>query len=102
MSNRDCYSGMQVGIDIGNESEGCRLTVGGYSAMQVDIDICNQSDGYLEVFVLAEIGMVIVLQWEYSRGMPVGTAIGNESDGYRFTVGEYAEGNWLFLPIRCH
>ena len=30
---------MQVGIDIGNETDGYRLTVGGYSGMQVHIDI---------------------------------------------------------------
>ena len=38
---------MQVGIDVGNESDGYRFTVGGYSGMQVYIDICNESDGYL-------------------------------------------------------
>ena len=32
---------MQVGIDIGNHSDGYRLTVGGYSGIQVDIDISN-------------------------------------------------------------
>ena len=37
---------MQVGIDIGNQSDGYRLTVGGYSGIQVDIDISNESDGY--------------------------------------------------------
>ena len=41
--------------------------------MQVGIDIGNQSDGYREVLVLAVRGMAIVLQWEDSRGMPVGT-----------------------------
>ena len=38
--------GMQVCINIGSDSDGYRLTVGGYSGMQVDIDICNVSDGY--------------------------------------------------------
>ena len=38
--------GMQVGIDIGNESDGYRITVGGYSGMQVGIDIGKESDGY--------------------------------------------------------
>ena len=37
--------GMQVGIDIGNESDGYRLTVGGYSGIHVEIDISNESDG---------------------------------------------------------
>ena len=37
---------MQVGIDIGNESDGYRITVGGYSGMQVGIDIGKESDGY--------------------------------------------------------
>ena len=33
--------GMQTGIDIGKQSDGYRLTVGGYSGMLVDIDIGN-------------------------------------------------------------
>ena len=37
---------MQVGIDIANESDGYRITVGGYSGMQVGIDIGKESDGY--------------------------------------------------------
>ena len=32
----------------------------------------------------------IVLQWEDTRGMQVGIAIGNESDGYRLLVGGYS------------
>ena len=31
----------------------------------------------------------IVLQWEDTRGMQVGIGIGNDSDGYRLTVGGY-------------
>ena len=38
--------GMQVCTDIGSESDGYPLTVGGYSGMQVCIDISNKSDGY--------------------------------------------------------
>ena len=38
--------GMEVGIGIGNESDGYRLTVGGYSGMEVGIAIGNDSDGY--------------------------------------------------------
>ena len=37
---------MQIGIDIGNEGDGYRLTVGGYSGMQIGIDIGIESDGY--------------------------------------------------------
>ena len=37
---------MQVGIDIGSESDGYRLTMGGYSGTQVGIDIGSESDGY--------------------------------------------------------
>ena len=29
----------------------------------------------------------IVLQWEVTRGIQVGTDISNESDGYRLTMG---------------
>ena len=32
----------------------------------------------------------IVLQWEDTREMEVGIDIGNESDGYRLTVGVYS------------
>ena len=32
----------------------------------------------------------IVLQWEDTREMQVGIDIGNESDGYRLTVGGYS------------
>ena len=32
----------------------------------------------------------IVLQWEDTRGMQVGIHIGDESDGYRLTVGGYS------------
>ena len=32
----------------------------------------------------------IVLQWEVTREMQVGTDIGCESDKYRHTVGEYS------------
>ena len=32
----------------------------------------------------------IVLQWEDTRGMQVGIDIGNESNGYRLTVGVYS------------
>ena len=32
----------------------------------------------------------IVIQWEDTRGIHVGTATGNENDGYCFTVGEYS------------
>ena len=32
----------------------------------------------------------IALQWEDTRGMQVGIHIGDESDGYRLTVGEYS------------
>ena len=35
----------------------------------------------------------IVLQWEDIRGMQVGFDIGNESDGYRLTVGGYSGGS---------
>ena len=38
--------GMQTGIDIGKQSDGYRLTVGGYSGMLVGIGIGNQSDGF--------------------------------------------------------
>ena len=31
----------------------------------------------------------IVLHWGYTRRMQVGIDIGNESDGYRLTVGGY-------------
>ena len=37
---------MQVGIDIGNESDRYRLIVVGYLGMQVGIGIGNESDGY--------------------------------------------------------
>ena len=37
---------MHVDIDIGDESDGYRLTVEGYSRMQVGIDIGNESDEY--------------------------------------------------------
>ena len=37
---------MQIGTDIGNESDGYRLTLERYSGMQVDIDISNKIDGY--------------------------------------------------------
>ena len=59
--------------------------------MQVGIDIGNQSDGYREVLVLAARGMVIVSQLEDSRRMQVGSATGNKSDHNYFTVGEYEE-----------
>ena len=32
----------------------------------------------------------IILQWADMRGMQVGIDIGNESDGYRLTVGGYS------------
>ena len=32
----------------------------------------------------------IVLHWGDTRGMQVGIDIGNERDGYRFTVGGYS------------
>ena len=38
--------GMQVGLDIGNVSDGYRLTVEEFSGMQIGIDIDNESDGY--------------------------------------------------------
>ena len=38
--------GMQLGIDIGSESDGYRFTVGVSRGMQVDIDIRYASDGY--------------------------------------------------------
>ena len=38
--------GMQVGITIGNESDGHRLPVGGYSEVQLGIDFGSESDGY--------------------------------------------------------
>ena len=38
--------GMQVGIDIGNEIDGYRLTGVGYSVMPVGINIGSESDGY--------------------------------------------------------
>ena len=38
--------GMQIGVDIGSESDGYRITVGGYSGMLVAMGICNVSDGY--------------------------------------------------------
>ena len=38
--------GMQLGIDIGSESDGYRFTVGGYSGMLVAMGIGNVSDGY--------------------------------------------------------
>ena len=50
---------MQIGIDIGNQSYGYRLTVGGYAGIQVDIDISNERDGYR-------------LTGEVSSGMQVG------------------------------
>ena len=37
---------MEVGIDIGNESDEYRLTLGDTRGMQVGIDIGNESDGY--------------------------------------------------------
>ena len=37
---------MQVGFDIGSESDGYRQTVGGYMGMQVYIDIGSEHDGY--------------------------------------------------------
>ena len=38
--------GMQTGIDIGNESDGYRLTMGDTRGMQVGIDIGNEDCGY--------------------------------------------------------
>ena len=38
--------GMQVGIDIGSESDGIVLQWEDTQVMQVGIDICNESDGY--------------------------------------------------------
>ena len=32
----------------------------------------------------------IVLQWEVTWGLQIGTDIGNENDGYRLTVGGYS------------
>ena len=32
----------------------------------------------------------VVIQWEDTRGMQVGTDMGNESNGYRLTVGGYS------------
>ena len=69
--------GMHVGIDIGNESDGYRLTVGGYSGMQVDIDICNENDGYR-------------LTVRDTRGVQIDIDISNKSDGYRLAVGGYS------------
>ena len=43
--------------------------------MQVCIDIGSESDGYRELLVFAVRGMVIVLQWENTRGMHVGTDV---------------------------
>ena len=43
---REDTQAMLVGIDIGNQSDGYRLTVGGYSGIQGDINISNESDGY--------------------------------------------------------
>ena len=68
---------MQVGIDIGNQSDGYRLTVGEYAGMQVDIDISNESDGYR-------------LTREVSSGVQLCIEIGNESDGYHLPVGGYS------------
>ena len=66
----------QVGIDIGNQSEGYRLTLG-------LIGGCRQ------VFILVMRVTDIVLQWEDTRGMQVGIDIDNENDGYRLTVVGY-------------
>ena len=35
----------------------------------------------------------IVLQWKDTRGMQVGFDIGNDSGGYRLTVGGYSGGS---------
>ena len=70
--------GMQVGIDIGNERDGYRLTVGGYS---------GDADRYLILVIRVT---AIVLLWEDTPGMQVGIDIGNERDGYRLTVGGYS------------
>ena len=37
---------MQVGIDIGSESDGIVLQWEDTQVMQVGIDICNESNGY--------------------------------------------------------
>ena len=37
---------MEVGIDVGDESDGYRLTLVAYSGIQVAIDIGSESDGY--------------------------------------------------------
>ena len=37
---------MQIDTEIGNESDGYRLTEGGYSGMPIDTEIGNESDGY--------------------------------------------------------
>ena len=39
----------------------------------------------------------IVLQWEDTRGMQVGIHIGDESDGYRLTVGGYSGDAGMYL-----
>ena len=59
---------IQVGIDIGNGSDGYCLTVGGYAGMQVGFDIGNERAD-------------IVLQLKDTWGMQVCIDVGNESDG---------------------
>ena len=75
--------GMQVGIDIGSESDGYRLRVGGYSGMHIGTDIANRVTA-------------VVYQLEVTWGMQVG--IDNKSDGYHLTVGEYSRdaGRYLY------
>ena len=36
--------GMRIGVDIGSESDGYRITVGGYAGMLVAMNIGNVSD----------------------------------------------------------
>ena len=77
--------GMQVCIDIGNQSDGYRLTVGVYSGME-------------GVLVLVMRVTYIVLQSDDTRGMQTGIDLGNESDGYRLTMGGYSgnEGRYRY------
>ena len=89
---------MQVGIDIGNESDGYRLTVGGYSGIHVDNDISNDIDGYrltgggysvMPIVLILVVRVTdIVLHWEDTRGIQVGTDICDESDIYLLSVGD--------------
>ena len=69
--------GLQIGIDICNEIDGYRLTVGGYSGMQVGMDIGNMNDEYR-------------LTVGNTRRMPVYIDFGFESDGNQLTVERYS------------